>query len=137
MLNNAEEKNKAAESFANAQAAAKSGNFEQAIDLYLAGLHLDPENVDAHRDLRLISFQRKAAGGKDLRLVDRVKLRFRRGNPKEAMLNAERLLAYDPGDMEKMIAVQNAAGVGGFVQTAEWMTDILLRTNQDRERLRL
>ena len=128
-LTDDDSREEAAKSFTDAQTAAKSGHFEQAIDLYLAGLELDPDNVDAHRALRSVSLGRKAAGGKDPGPIERMKLSLRKGNPKQDLLNAERLLAYDPGDGNKTFAVLEAAREGGYERTVEWMTGIILQAN--------
>ena len=39
---------------------AGTGNFDYAIEMYLNGLGIDPENKDAHQALREIALKRKA-----------------------------------------------------------------------------
>ena len=53
---------------------AGTGNYEFAIEMYIQGLSVDPENVEAHQLLRKISLKRKASGGKDMGMMDRMKL---------------------------------------------------------------
>ena len=45
---------------------ADTGNFEYAIEMYIQGLTVDPENIEAHQALRDIAMKRKASGGKPM-----------------------------------------------------------------------
>src|ERR1700676_3106626 len=83
---------------------AGTGNYEYAIEMYIQGLAVDPENVEAHQVLREISLKRKASGGKDMGMFDKMKLPKSK-DEKQAMLNAEKLLAYSPGDTDRMLAL--------------------------------
>jgi len=120
----------AADFFAQAQNALAACDFDNAINLYLQGLKVERENVEAHRAHRQVSFQRKSAGGHDLGLMDVWKLSWTwRRSDRQNLLNAERLLAYDPGNMDKMLTVYQAASAGGFFDTAEWISEVLPRAN--------
>jgi tetratricopeptide (TPR) repeat protein len=103
---------------------ADSGNFEYAIEMYIQGLSIDPENVEAHRALRAISLRRKISGGRDMGMIDKMKM-VKPNDDKQAMLNAEKLLAYVPGDIDRMRAFHQAAEAGGFAATAAWICAIL------------
>lgn len=46
---------------------------------------------------------------------------------KQEMLSAEKLLAYVPGDISRMVAFYRAAEAGGFTATAAWIEAILRR----------
>ena len=81
-----------------ANTVAGTGNYEYAIEMYLQGLNIDPENIDAHQALREISLKRKASGGKDMGMFDKMKVKTNNADDKENMLDAEKLLAYDPGN---------------------------------------
>ena len=55
-----EDRKKAQSVFEYGRKAADTGNFDYAITLYLQGLSIDPENTEAHQQLREISLKRKA-----------------------------------------------------------------------------
>ena len=101
------DRKKAEAFFHKAAAVGGAAQYEFAIEMYLQGLGIDPENTEAHQALRDISLRRKASGGKDLGMFEKMKMKSSR--PKEdklAMLNAEKLLAYDPGNTSNMLAIQ-------------------------------
>src|SRR5438876_5777662 len=108
-----EEQKKAALFFEKAAAVGASSQFEFAIEMYLQGLAIDPEAVDAHQALRDISLKRKASGGKPVGMLQAMKLKGGK-DEKEQMLNAEKLLAYDPGNTDHMIRMIQNAYKGGF-----------------------
>ena len=121
---------KKAETFiARGQSVAATGNYEYAIEMYLQGLNLDPESVEAHKTLRDISLRRKASGGKALGMTERWKLK--KGEDKQNMLNAEKLLAYDPGNTDHMVSLIQHAHKAGFYDTVLWMGPILLKANSE------
>ena len=113
---------------------ANSGQFEYAIEMFLQGLNVDPENTDAHQQLRDISLKRKASGGKDLGMFEKMKLRagIAKGKDNKAnVLTAEKLLAYDPGNTDNMMAVFENAFQAGFYDTVLWIGQIALKANSD------
>src|SRR5688500_1986745 len=116
--------------FERARVIADSGQYDYAIELFLQGLRYDPDQVNVHKELRRISLTRKATGGKPLSKLKAMGLK-RTSDPKESMLNAEMLLAYDPGNIQHMIAVAKAAQKGEFRGTALWIGPLLLRANLD------
>lgn len=113
--------------FQRGTAVAGTGNYEYAIEMYLQGLAIDPESVEAHQALRDISLRRKASGGKPLGMTERWKLK--KGDDKQNLLNAEKLLAYDPGNTDHMITLLQAAQKAGFYDTVLWIGPILLKAN--------
>ena len=103
---------------------------EYAIEMFLQGLALDPDNVAAHKELRVIALRRKADGGKDLGTLEKMKLKASLGkgdDHKQSMLKAEKLLAYNPGNVEWMISVATHASRAGFQNAADWFTEIARR----------
>jgi tetratricopeptide (TPR) repeat protein len=116
--------------FERARAVADTGQYDYAIELFLQGLGYDPDEPDVHKELRKISLTRKATGGKPMAKLKAMGLK-RTSDPKESMLNAEKLLSYDPGNMQHMIAVAKAAQKGGYRNTALWIGPILFRANLD------
>src|SRR5438874_5210938 len=125
-----EEQKKAALFFEKAAAVGASSQFEFAIEMYLQGLAIDPEAIDAHQALRDISLKRKASGGKPLGMLQARKLKGGK-DEKEALLNAEKLLAYDPGNTDHMMTMLTQAEKGGYFDTVLWIGPILLRANKD------
>lgn len=96
--------------------------------MYIQGLNVDPENIDAHQPLREISLKRKALGGKDMGMMDKMKLPEAK-DEKQQMLNAEKLLAYLPGDVDRMRALWDSADRAGMARTRAWIQAILTRAN--------
>ena len=105
------------------------GEYEYAIELYLRGLNLDPDNVGAHQALRTASLKRKARGGPPLGMWKSMKLKKPAKDDKQNLLNAERLLAYDPANTDHMLTLLQSAERAGFQATADWIARILKRAN--------
>jgi tetratricopeptide (TPR) repeat protein len=125
-----EMRSKAQAFFTRAKSVAASGQHDYAIEMFLQGMGLDPEAVEAHGELREVSMNRKLNGGKPLGMMERMKVKAIK-DPKTAMLAHERILAYDPGDMDAMVGMLTSANKGGFWDTALWIGPILLRANID------
>jgi tetratricopeptide (TPR) repeat protein len=128
-----EDRKKAQVFFDRGKTVADTGNFEYAIEMYIQGLSYDPENVDAHQALRDISLKRKASGGKDMGMVAQWKLPKAKED-KQAMLNGEQLLAYAPGNTDRMLTVMQSAYRAGCYDTVLWIAPILLRANADEKK---
>ena len=111
---------------------AAEGHFEYAIDLFLDGLRLDADNVEAHRALREASLRRKVAGGNDLAMLQKVKLRKVGANAVEDLLNTEKLLAYDPTNVNWMLAAANHANRANLVATTQWLLRLCEAANESR-----
>jgi len=126
-----EDRLKAKSFFDSARARGETGNFEYCIELYLSGLAFDPDEVKAHQELRDFSMKRKASGGKSLGFFDAMKLRRSSKDDKQNMLNAEKLLAYDPGNTDYMVTLMQNAHRGGYFDTVLWVGPILQRANAD------
>jgi tetratricopeptide (TPR) repeat protein len=125
-----DDRKKAQTFFDRGAAVAGTGQFEYSIEMYLQGLGVDPENVEAHQALREISLRRKASGGKDLGMMEKMKLKSSR--PKEdkaAMLLSEKLLSYDPGNTDNMINFMESARKAGYYDSVMWIGPILLQAN--------
>lgn len=127
-----EDRKKAKLFFDRGRTVAASEQFEYAIEMYIQGLNLDPELIEAHEALREISLRRKASGGKPLGVFS--KGRLPKGtDDKSKMLAAEMQLAYDPGNMEFMKAMLQSAQKSGCYDTVHlFIGPILYRANQDK-----
>jgi len=128
-----EDRKRAKVFFDRGKTVAGTGNYEYAIEMYIQGLAVDPENVEAHQVLREISLKRKASGGKDMGMFDKMKLPKSK-EEKQAMLNAEKLLAYSPGDTDRMLAVCQTAYKAGCYDTVLWMGPLLQRANSETKK---
>ena len=125
-----EDRKKAERFFAIARDKASSLQFEYAIDMYLDGLKFDPEDVNAHQALREVSLNRKVRGGKDMGMMQKMKLRYGKDD-KDNMLLAERFLAYDPGNTGRMLEMVRYAVDAGCFDTVMWIGPILLKANSE------
>lgn len=109
--------------FEKARRAADAGQFNFAIELFLTGLSLNPDNILAHKELRTIALKRKAGGGEDLGAFQKMLLKNRIVKAKDemhAMLTAEQLLAYDPSNIDMMMDVARHAKQAGLHEVATW-----------------
>jgi hypothetical protein len=121
------EGNEAEACFVLGRAAASKGQFDDAIEMFLKGLKVDPDIVEAHKELRVIALKRKASGGKPVDMFAKIKLLRSTKDPKANMLNAEKVLSCDPGSTDAMQAMIVAVNKGGFCETATWLTSELDR----------
>ena len=124
-----DEDRKAARKFFDyAHQVAGTGQFDYAIEMFIQGLDKDPEDVTEHQKLREISLKRKASGGKPLGMFNKPKSSK---DDKQNMLNAEKMLAYDPGNKDHMVALLQNAQKAGCYDTVLWIGPILLKANLD------
>jgi TolA-binding protein len=117
--------------FAHGRSVAATGNFEYAIEMFLSGLRHDPDDVPAHKELREISLKRKASGGKGLGMMESMKLKKSTKDDKINLSNAEKLLAYDPGNSEHMLTIAQSAAKAGYYDTAVWAGQLLTQAEND------
>lgn len=129
-----DDQNKANVFFQRGQSVANTGNFEYAIEMYMQGLRIDPENVEAHQQLRDISLKRKASGGKALGMLKAMGLKKSSKDLKQNLLNSETLLAFDPGNADYMLSVFETAFGGGFYDTVMWIGAILQKANTESKK---
>jgi hypothetical protein len=125
-----EERRKAKAFFDRAASVGSAGQFEYAIELYLQGIRIDPESIDAHQALRETGLRRKASGGKPKGMFEAMKL-AKGKDERQNLTNAESLLAFDPGERKHMLAVAEAALKLGANEAGAWASNILLRANDD------
>jgi tetratricopeptide (TPR) repeat protein len=125
-----EDRRKAKTFFERGSTVAGTGQYDYAIEMFMQGLNIDPDSTEAHQTLREISFRRKASGGKAIGMLQAMKLK-RGKDDKELMLNAEKLLAYDPGNVDHMVSFMTAAYKAGFYDSVLWVANIAHRANID------
>jgi hypothetical protein len=127
-----DEQKKAAVFFDKARNVGATGQYEFAIEMYIQGLTIDPENVQAHQELRDISLKRKVSGGKAMGMFSKPSVNNK--DDKLNMLNAEKILAYDPGSTDYMETIFQNAHKGGFFDTVMWMGPILQKANAESKK---
>lgn len=118
---------KAVAFFQRAEQVADTDNFDYAIDLYLEGLRLSPDALEAgHAPLRKLSLIRQGKGGKKPSIKDRM---TRKGGktPLDEMLNSEYLLAKDPDNLSYAESMLKAAVSGGYRRTGAWIADLVFQ----------
>ena len=116
--------------FDRADQVAETGNWDFAIELYLEGIRREPENIDrGHQPLRKVSMVRKVQGGKPAGMMD--SLKHRQGKDKAGnLVNAEYLLAKDPGNINHMMSMLKAALAVPAPAAGNWIALILLETQK-------
>lgn len=121
--------------FERAKTVSETRNYDYAIECFVSGLVAWPDTVDeGHGPLRLVSMQRKQAGGKKAGMMESVKFPATGKDAVKAMLNAERLLSKDPGNIEHTLAMFKNAGKAGLVQTTLWIGPILFELCQQEKK---
>ncbi len=118
--------------FARGRQAAEAGDFDRAIDAYLEGLRLAPDDVTrGHIELRVVALQRQERRGAKP-TPEEVKQRLSTGDgPLEKMLNAEYLLAKDPEQLAYGEALLRGAVAGGYSETVKWIADLVFLANNN------
>jgi len=121
--------------FERARQAAEAGDFDRAIDAYLEGLRLAPDDISGgHIELRVLALQRAGRGG-EKPTAEEVNRRLSAGETAlEKMLNAEYLLAKDPENLGYGEAVLRAAVAGGYCEAARWMADLMFLANNNAKK---
>ncbi len=115
--------------FGKARQAARIPDFDQAINMYIEGLRREPEAVEeGHIELRDLALRRHAKGGQKPPLEE-VAEHTGGETALEQMLNAEYLLAKDPGHLPYAEALLKAAVAGGYEGAAKWMADLMFLAN--------
>ena len=120
--------------FDRADEVGQTGNWDYAIDLYLRGILRDADNVDSgHQPLREVSLNRKLHGGKGPGIVDKFKRRSGK-DPLQNLINAEYLLAMEPGSVEFMEQVLKTSRALEIPTTVKWICDILMEAMRQASR---
>jgi tetratricopeptide (TPR) repeat protein len=121
--------------FERARQAAEAGDLNRAIDAYLEGLRLAPDDISGgHIELRVLALQRLQRDGAKP-AAEEVKQRLSAGSgPLDRMLNAEYLLAKDPEHLAYGEAFLKAAVTGGYKEAARWMADLMFLANNNAKK---
>jgi len=129
-----DDRKKARTFFERGRSVANTGNYDYAIEMFIQGLAIDPDDVPAHTELREISLKRKMSGGKALGFFEVRKYSTSNKDDKLNQLNAEKLLAYDPGNTDYMLVLFQNAHRAGFFDTAMWIGPMLQKANADSKK---
>lgn len=101
--------------------------YDYAIECYITGLGFWPDAVEeGHMPLRALWVQRQQAGGKPAGMMEKMKKPTGGKDAKQAMLNAEYLLAKDPGNDGHAEAMLKAAVKAGYLGAALFVAPLLL-----------
>ncbi|MHC4982671.1 MAG: tetratricopeptide repeat protein [Planctomycetota bacterium] len=125
---------KGASFFKRAEEVAGTGNWDFAIEMYLEGISREPDNLDrGHKPLRDAALKRKLQGGKGPGLKDTLKRRQGK-DPLVNLINAEYLLAKEPGSVQYMERLLSAAMKLELKDVALWVCDILLEAQRQAKK---
>ena len=108
-----------------------TAEIDYAMELVLQRIAIELDNVGAHRELRELSLRRKAAGGNALGMFETLKLEAAKKSatdPFQRVLAAEKLLAYDPGNVRRMMGLVRETEEAGLPETTEWLKGIIRKT---------
>jgi thioredoxin-like negative regulator of GroEL len=67
-------------------------------------------------------------------MFDKMKVKTNTADEKQNMLAAEKLLAYDPGNLSRMLQLVQSAHKAGFYETVMWAGGITLRANAESKK---
>jgi len=126
-----EDRKKAQVFFHHGRTKGSVAQYDYAIEMFVQGLEKDPDDIKAHQELRDFSLKRKASGGKGIGFMEGMKLKRPQKEDKQNMLNAEKLLAYEPGETSVMLTILQSALRAGYFDTVLWMGPILQKANAD------
>lgn len=116
--------------FDRADQVASTGNWDFAIEMYLDGISREPESVDrGHKPLRDVSLKRKQQGGKGPGMMETLKLGPGK-DPVVNLRNAEFLMAKEPGSVQYMERVLQAATKLELKEVIKWICDIMLEAQK-------
>lgn len=114
---------------------ADSSQYDYAIECYILGLKVDPDNVNQHEALIEVAKRRKVAGGKPAPVMDKIKGGGK--DPVDRFLHAEMLWAKEPLNKQLMlIAMERAVEVDqvrddlNMGEIANWIGELILDQNQ-------
>ncbi|MHC4394785.1 MAG: hypothetical protein ACYS1A_03950 [Planctomycetota bacterium] len=115
--------------FERARRLGKATNFDDAIEAYLEGLRFAPEALEmGHIELRELGLLRQTKGGQRPSEEEK-KQRLQGKTPLDQMINAEYLLAKDPGHLPYAETMLRAAVAGSYKKTAKWIADLIFLAN--------
>ena len=129
-----ERQTKAQRFFERAQGVADANQHDYAIELYLQGLKLAPDDLEAHTSLRKIALTRKATGGKPIGTLKAMGLKRQGKDPSENFINARQLLAFDPGNTAYMELFAKAAAKMRLKNVVTWIGPMLFRALIDKDK---
>ncbi|MCX5658492.1 MAG: hypothetical protein NTW19_02070 [Planctomycetota bacterium] len=114
---------------------ADANQHDYAIECYINGLAIDPDNIIQHEALLEVAKRRKVSGGKPATMMEKIKGGGR--DPIDRFLQAERLWAKEPLNKALMIAAMERAVEVDQVrddlhmgEVANWIGELLLDQNQ-------
>lgn len=120
--------------FERADQVAETGNWDFAIEMYLEGITREPENLErGHKPLRKVALSRKAQGGKAAGMIDQLKRRAVK-DPVQTLVNMEYMLSKDPGSVQHMQAVLQAAKKAELPTVVHWISGILLESQRQAKK---
>ena len=115
--------------FERAQKLAWSNSFDYAIEMYIEGIKLAPDNVElGHEKLRETAIIRQVKGGKKPSMVEKVKV-LRGKTAIGKLINAEMLFAKDPDNLSYAEHILKAACQADLKNTVKWIADLMFEAN--------
>jgi hypothetical protein len=116
------DKRRAQQWFDKAKELREKRDYDYAIQAYITGLGIWTEAVqEAHMPLWSLAVQRQQTGGKKPGAMERLKQSISTKNPKDAVLNAELLLAKDPGNPAYLDGFLKSAIRANLPRTLKWI----------------
>ena len=115
--------------------------FHQQVKLLLDHITESPADLSLYKQLRDTSLRYKAAGGCDLGVIEKLKLKMPAKDPLQRLVDALRLWSFDPGNTDHAVSVLQALEnyshqfpEANIASTRRWLVQILKRMNLDSRR---
>jgi tetratricopeptide (TPR) repeat protein len=136
---------KAKRFFEHAQTVAESRNYDYAIECYVSGLRLEPDNLVKYQALREVALKRSAGGGKAATLTEKLGDRFKKGGRSavDRLLDVVMMWSKDPVNvtlavevMARAVEADKSSGVGdlNLSEVAYWVGTLVLDPKQAKQR---
>jgi hypothetical protein len=114
-------------------------DFDYAIECFINGLRLDPDNQAMYEALREVALKRKLSGGKPAGFGEKMKGGGK--TPIDKLMHAESLWAKDPLNIDRMVAVMELAGAANdaiddvnMAEFIQWMGRLFLDASSKQEK---
>lgn len=120
------DKGKARQWFKKAKDCRDRREYDYAIECAITGLSFWPDAVEeGHMPLYSIALQRQQAGGKKASMMEAMRHPTTGKDAKQAMLNAEFLLAKEPGNASYLDALLKNAAKADYADTVKWIAPLV------------
>jgi hypothetical protein len=111
--------------FERASTIVQTGSYDYAVGMYIQGILIDPEALDAYKALRQCAILRSARGGKDMSRLEKKRKLLKVSSTKNRLSNALTLVSYLPQNRDRIKEAADAARDIGLAAIAAWFDGLM------------